>query len=160
MLKLTLYDECFNMTQLSPRYVAFAGFLLCFVAMAAALYLQYFGGLEPCPLCTFQRVGYVVAGLVFLVAALHNPKKTGRIIYTLLLSAASLWGAAVAARHVWLQNLPADQVPECGPGLDYMLSVFLLQDLLRMVFCGLCACADVYWHFIDFILSEIVLVLF
>src|SRR5699024_12336715 len=89
MLKLTLYDECFNMTQLSPRYVAFAGFLLCFFAMAAALYLQYFGGLEPCPLCTFQRVGYVVAGLVFLVAALHNPKKTGRIIYTLLLSAAS-----------------------------------------------------------------------
>jgi len=146
------------MTQLSPRYVAFAGFLLCFFAMAAALYLQYFGGLEPCPLCTFQRVGYVVAGLVFLVAALHNPKKTGRIIYTLLLSAASLWGAAVAARHVWLQNLPADQVPECGPGLDYMLSVFPLQDVLSMVFSGSGECADVDWHFFGFTLPELALV--
>lgn len=145
------------MTQLSPRYVALAGFTLCFSALAAALYLQYVGGLEPCPLCTFQRLGYASAGLFFALAMLHNPKKIGRAIYTLLIGAATLWGGVVAGRHVWLQNLPADQVPECGPGLDYMLSVFPLQDVLAMVFSGSGECADIDWHFLGFTLPELAL---
>ena len=70
------------MTKLSPRYIAFAGVLMSIFAMASALYLQHFGGLEPCPLCTFQRVGYVAAGVLFFLAALHNPARIGRVIYS------------------------------------------------------------------------------
>ncbi|HLR17089.1 MAG TPA: disulfide bond formation protein B [Alcanivoracaceae bacterium] len=145
------------MTKLSPRYIAFAGVLMSIFAMASALYLQHFGGLEPCPLCTFQRVGYVAAGVLFFLAALHNPARIGRVIYGILIAIPVVWGTVVAGRHIWLQNLPADQVPECGPGLDYMLSIFPLQDVLSMVFSGSGECAEVDWTFIGLTLPELAL---
>lgn len=140
---------------LTPRHLGLAGVLLCFFAMASALYLQHFGGLDPCPLCTFQRVGYVSAGIVFLMGALHNPGMIGRRIYAGIAGLCALYGASVAGRHIWLQNLPADKVPECGPGLDYMLDVFPMKDVLSMVFSGSGECAEIDWTFIGITLPEL-----
>jgi len=142
---------------LTPRRLGLAGFIMCVFAMASALYLQHFGGLDPCPLCTFQRVGFVSAGLIFLVGALHNPGIIGRRIYAALAGICALYGAAVAGRHIWLQNLPADKVPECGPGLDYMLDVFPMRDVLAMVFSGSGECADIDWTFLGITLPELAL---
>ena len=50
--------------------------------MGYALYAQHGLGLEPCPLCIFQRVGVIALGVVFLVAALHNPEALGRATCT------------------------------------------------------------------------------
>ena len=63
---------------LAPRMLNLFAFLACVVAMAGALYLEHVEGLDPCPLCIFQRVGVVVAGLFFLLALLHNPGATGQ----------------------------------------------------------------------------------
>jgi len=145
------------MAFLTPRRLGLAGFLMCVFAMASALYLQHFGGLDPCPLCTFQRVGYVGAGLFFLMGALHNPGRVGRRIYAALAGVCAIYGAAVAGRHIWLQNLPADQVPECGPGLDYMLDVFPMKDVLSMVFSGSGECAEIDWTFLGITLPELAL---
>ena len=57
-------------------------------------------------------------------------------------------GAGLAARHVWLQSLPADQVPACGPGLDYIMDAFPLLDALELVFTGSGECAEVNWSFL------------
>jgi|SRR5690625_5200339 len=146
------------MTAISPRYLGFAGFLMCVFAMASALYLQHVGGLDPCPLCTFQRVGYIGAGVVFLLGALHNPGVVGRRIYAVLTALCALYGAGVAGRHIWLQNLPEDQVPECGPGLDYMLDVFPMKDVLAMVFSGSGECAEIDWTFLGITLPELALI--
>lgn len=146
------------MIAISPRYLGFAGFLMCVFAMASALYLQYVGGLDPCPLCTFQRVGYIGAGAVFLLGALHNPGVVGRRIYAALTALCALYGAGVAGRHIWLQNLPEDQVPECGPGLDYMLDVFPMKDVLAMVFSGSGECAEIDWTFLGITLPELALI--
>ena len=51
---------------------------------AGRLYLQYGLGLEPCPLCIFQRVAVIATGLVFLVAAIHNPGRSGAAFYAVL----------------------------------------------------------------------------
>ena len=58
-------------------------------------------------------------------------------------------GIAVASRHIWLQNIPSDQVPGCGPGLDFMLSTFPLAEVLEMVFSGSGECANVDWSFLS-----------
>ncbi len=93
-------------------------------------------GLEACPLCMTQRVFVVLWGVIALIGALHNPRHWGRRVYGALCGLAAWAGAAVAARHVWLQHLPADQVPACGPSLDYMLENLPFRDTLSIVAGG------------------------
>jgi len=128
------------------RILNFAGFLLCAALMGYALYAQHYLMLEPCPLCILQRIAVVGMGLVFLLAALHNPGGVGRFAYALLLVVPMSLGAIVAGRHAWLQMMPEDQVPACGPGLDYMWENFPLADVINMVFRGSGECADVDWQ--------------
>ncbi len=134
--------------QLSPRQGNGLAALACTALMGYALYSQYGLGLEPCPLCIFQRVAVIATGSIFLLAALHGPARLGRLIYGGLAAAAAAVGLGVAGRHVWLQNLPPDQVPACGPGLDFMLDTFGLGEVLRMVLSGSGECADVSWSFL------------
>jgi disulfide bond formation protein DsbB len=138
--------------------------LACFGAvvalMAYALYAQYVLDLEACPLCIFQRVGIILLGLVFLAAAVHGPRRLGARIYTVLGLAAAVGGGAVSARHIYLQSLPADRVPACGPGLDYMLEAFPLFDAIRLVFQGSGECATVNWSFLGLSMPAWVLIWF
>jgi disulfide bond formation protein DsbB len=121
------------------------GLVVCAGMMTFALYSQHVLGLEPCPLCIFQRVAVVGLGLLFLMAAIHSPGRLGCWIYAALLLLVSLAGSAVSARHVWLQSLPPDQVPSCGPGLDFMLDTFPFTEVLNMVLSGSGECAEVAW---------------
>lgn len=132
--------------QLSRRALNVIGALFCAAMMAYALYAQHQLLLEPCPLCVFQRVAVIALGCVFLIAALHGPSGKGRYAYASLLAIATLGGSIVAGRHVWLQNLPPDEVPACGPGLEYMLDAFPLAEALSMVFSGSGECATVDWQ--------------
>ncbi len=134
---------------LSYRAVHAFLFLSSVVGMAFALYLQHGQGLEPCPLCVFQRVGLIAMGMVSLVAMLHNPKMfLFRRGYALLATLGIGWSLAVAGRHIWLQNLPPDKVPSCGAGLDYLLETFPLSHVLQQVLTGSGECAVIDWTFL------------
>lgn len=124
------------------NWVVFAG---CIVLMATALVFQHVLGLEPCILCITQRIMVICIGLLALVAALHNPGTRGIRLYAGLMAVSAFTGGAIAIRQLWLQSLPADQVPACGPSLNYMLEVFPLTEVLQMVLFGDGNCADVLW---------------
>ncbi len=136
------------MTLPNRRVLNLAGFLCCAGLMGFALYAQHVLLLDPCPLCVLQRVAVISIGVVFLVAALHDPSGWGGRVYVALLAIVAAAGAGIAGWHVRLQNLPPDEVPSCGPGLNYMLENFPLGDALRMVFKGSGECADVVWQFL------------
>lgn len=125
------------------RFVNLVGFLVCAAMLAIAYYLQFRQGLEPCPLCIFQRVAFLALGAVFLIAGLHAPRGGGARVYSVALLAVAAAGSALAARHIWIQSLPADQVPACGPGLSYMLDAFPPWETIRMVLEGSGECAEV-----------------
>ncbi|UCG72082.1 MAG: disulfide bond formation protein B [Chromatiales bacterium] len=133
---------------LNPRIANLLGALVCAGMMGFALFAQYGLKLEPCPLCILQRVAVIAMGIVFAVAALHGPGRAGGFVYGALVAVAAGAGAGVAGRQVWLQNLPKDQVPACGPGLDFMLDTFGLGEALQMVLSGSGECADVAWRFL------------
>ena len=136
--------------QLSKRQKFFLGFLFCSGLMAYALFAQYFLNLEPCPLCIFQRVAVISMGIIFLVCSLLEPKSSlAKIISSTLFITSGSFGVAVASRHVWLQNLPSDQVPGCGPGLDFMMSTFPINEVFEMVFNGSGECATIDWSFLS-----------
>jgi len=139
--------------------VNFAGFAACAGMMAYALYAEHVLLLQPCPLCSFQRVAVVLLGILFLLAALHNPSGTvGRYVYAGATALAAAAGAGVAGRHVWLQNLPPEQVPACGPGLGYILDSFPLGEALAMVFSGSGECATTDWSFVGLSMPAWVLI--
>src|SRR5256885_2981186 len=86
--------------------------------------------------------------IIFLTAAGHAPRRSGARISAppALLSAAG--GAATAGRQVWLQHLPADRVPQCGPDLYFMLENFPLSSTLAKLIRGTGECAAVDWKFL------------
>ncbi|MDC9729422.1 MAG: disulfide bond formation protein B [Methyloprofundus sp.] len=130
----------------SKRIEFFLGFLACFSMLAVGAYFQFVEELEPCPLCISQRIAILITGLVFLAASIHNPKSTlGSRSYAIFGAIAALLGSAVSARHVWLQNLPADEVPECSPGLSYIFENFPLAETIKLMLNGTGECADVLW---------------
>ena len=135
-------------SKLTPRLGYGTGFLACLALFAFALYLQYYEQQEPCPLCILQRIAFIALAAVFLVAALHGPGRIGSIIYSGMLFVVAGVGAAIASRHVWLQHLPKNQVPECGPGLEYMIRKFPLLQVLDKVLAGSGECAEVGWTFL------------
>lgn len=142
-----------------PRLINLLGFLACTGMMAYALYAEYQLYMEPCPLCVFQRMAVIGLGIVFLLAALHNPSgNTGRSIYSLGIFAATASGIGVAGRHVWLQSLPPDKVPACGPGFGYIIDSFPLSEALAMIFTGSGECATVDWSFLGLSMPAWVLI--
>lgn len=129
-------------------------------AMAYAYYLQLAKYMDPCPLCIFDRVFLVGLIITMAVAALHNPARNTQRFYAALMLVFCAGGLTSSGRHVWLQHLPADQVPGCGPGLNYLLDAFPVTDVFRMVLQGSGECADINWQFLGFSLPEVTLMMF
>ena len=125
-----------------------AGFAAIVGLMGYALYAEHVLGLEACPLCIFQRMAFIALACVFAVAAVHGPSSVVARVYAVLGVLAAGTGAGIAGRHYYIQNLPADQVPACGPGLDYIMDAFPLLDALELVFTGSGECAVVNWSFL------------
>jgi disulfide bond formation protein DsbB len=120
--------------------------LACCAMFGFALYLQSARGLNPCPLCIFQRVAVVSLGVAFLLAAvLPALPRLFAWVSTTLIALAALAGAGVAGRHVYIQSLPPDKVPVCGATLDYMLEIFSPAEVLRKVLTGSGECAKIDW---------------
>ncbi|MGH1470433.1 MAG: disulfide bond formation protein B [Cellvibrionaceae bacterium] len=122
--------------------------ITCIGLMAYALFSEMVLGLHPCPLCMTQRLFVILVGMIAFIAFIHNPAAIGRRVYAVLGIIAAALGAGVAGRHVWLQNLPEDQVPACGPSLDYILDTFPLTEAFVVLMRGDGNCADVVWQFL------------
>ena len=136
---------------LTPRMAFGLAALACALLLAFGYFLQYARGLEPCPLCLVQRGFFYAVLVVCLAGALH-----GRWLgfYGILGTLVALGGAAIAARQVWLQHLPADKVPQCGPDLFFMLENFPLARTLKTLVSGTGECAVVDWTFLGLSIAE------
>jgi protein dithiol:quinone oxidoreductase len=134
------------------------GFAACAGLLAYAYYAQFVLHLEPCPLCIFQRVGVLAIGLVFLIAAVHDPVGWTRRVYASLLALSALATIGVAVRHLYIQSLPEGSVPACGASLDFMLKVMSLSEVLVKVLTGSGECAKVTWAFLGLAMPAWVLI--
>jgi disulfide bond formation protein DsbB len=139
------------LSALTPRRLFLLSALFIAALFGYALKTQYVDGLEPCPLCMTQRGFYVLAFLFALLGALHAG---GRRPWAALMAASALGGAGVAGRQVWLQHLPADQVPACGPSLEFMLQRYPFSDVLVRLFTGDGNCAEVDWSLLGLSMAE------
>ena len=134
--------------KLNARIWFFLGFAGCVFLLSMGAYFQFVDDLEPCPLCISQRIGILLTGIVFLIASIHNPGPRGIKNYAVLGGLSALGGGGISVRHIWIQHLPPDQVPECGPGLAYVFQNFPLFETLKLMLNGTGDCAKVDWTFL------------
>lgn len=133
----------------SYRWHHALGWLACLALMAYALFAQHVLHLDPCPLCIFQRIAVISMGVGFFLAWAWSPiSSVGRTLVAAMVAIPALVGVGVAGRHVWLQNLPPNEVPACGPGLDFLMASFPLKDVLSRVLTGSGQCATIEWSFL------------
>lgn len=129
-----------NFVQFNQRNWFLLGFAACVSLLGAGAYMQFVEELEPCPLCISQRLAIFATGLIFLTAAIHQ---RGLTIYAWLGAISAFIGASISSRHVWLQHLPPEQVPECSPGLEYVFEHFPLADTIKLMLTGTGECAQI-----------------
>ena len=139
------------MSWLTTRRAFALAAVACALLLGFGYYLQFGQGLEPCPLCLVQRGFFYGVMAVCIVAALHG--RWGRF-YGALAALVAAGGAAAAGRQVWLQHLPPDKVPQCGPDLFFMLDNFPLSRTLKTLISGTGECAVVDWTFLGLSIAE------
>jgi protein dithiol:quinone oxidoreductase len=122
--------------------------VVCAAMVAYAIYSEKVLGYVPCPLCMFQRVCIGALGLVFLIAGLHPARRTGSLVYAVLIFLVAGAGAWVAGRHVWIQAQPPGTVPACGAPLDALMDMFPLLEVVRRVMTGGGECGVIDWTFL------------
>lgn len=134
--------------------------LLCGGLIASALYLQHALGQDPCYLCIVQRVFVSAIGTIALVAFFHNPGPSGRRLYGFSIALTALVGSGFSLRQLWLQHLPADQVPICGPPAEYLFERFPIDKWLPLLLQGNGDCAKVDWTFLGLSIAGWMLIFF
>ena len=136
------------------------GFLVCIALLGYALYEQGVLGVEPCPLCIFQRIAFMFMALFFLLGAIHGPAATGRKAYALLVLLGGAAGIGVASYHIWVQHQPPDPMAGCAPGFTYMVDNFPISKVIKMIFSGHADCAVINWTWLGFSMPEWTLLAF
>lgn len=146
---------------MSYRRIYLTGFVLAAAALGVSVFfMELYLGLEPCPLCVLSRIVVVLIAVLFLLIALHNPGILGQRIYALVAVLLVLLGIAISARHIWLQSLPAGEVPGCTPDLGYLVNHFSLSEVFDTLFNSSGECADISWTFLGLTIPEQTLFLF
>lgn len=130
------------------RMLNLAVFLVSVLTIGAVLYMEHVMLLSPCGLCITQRVFVILCGLVCLIAAVHNPGLRGQKLYAFTAAGMCMIGSYFAGRQIWLQHLPEDQVPACGPGLSYIYDNFPFMEVLNFLLKGDGNCAEVQFRFL------------
>jgi len=113
--------------------------------MAYALYAEHVLGLAPCPLCIFQRVAVIALGVMFLLAAVHNPSRTGARVYGALLLITATSGVLVSSRHIWIQMQPPGSVAACGADLNYLIDILPITQVITKVLFASGECSTIDW---------------
>jgi len=134
--------------------------LACAGLITTALYMEHAMGLVPCYLCIVQRAFVILTGTVALIAYLHNPGRVGSRIYGSLAAISAFTGSGFSIRQLWLQSLPEDQVPACGPSADYLMETFAVGDWLPLLLRGDGNCAKVDWTFLGLSIAGWMLIMF
>lgn len=133
--------------RINLKMLSLTGFITCVALLASAYYFQFALDMEPCPLCIMQRVATAMVAIGCFAAFFLAERALPLLIASIWTLLSSFFGIYLSHHHNWLQNLPADQVPSCGPSLEYMLDAFPVMDVITVLLRGNGNCAEVSWSF-------------
>lgn len=147
-----------SLSSITPRHAFLSIWVGCIVLIAIALFMQYQMELIPCALCMTQRVFIIAVGVVALLAWLHR-SSSGRP-YAIAGMVFAIIGGGFSTRHLWLQSLPEDLAPACGPTLGYLLETVPFVEALTVLLQGDGNCAETVWSLLGLTIPGWTLVAF
>ena len=123
--------------------------LLVGLGLVIGAYLfQLIGYYDPCPLCILQRWAFGFIALCGLVLLIPNLYPLINKIILFIACLLSLGGGMIAGRQIYLQHLPADQIPTCAPPMDFLMDTLPFMELIQTILLGDGNCAEYQWRFI------------
>lgn len=133
-------------------------FLSTFIAITGllgfGLYLQYYQGFEPCPLCNLQRVCFIFIGASALFGFLLHRSRIMARLFSLLTGFFALLGSGFALRQTWIQLFPSADVTECGVSVQYMMQVLPWHQVVKKILTGSAECSQRTWEFLTLSMAE------
>ena len=138
----------YSISSFTSRQINLVIFLIVGSLLGYAAYSMKILGLEPCTLCITQQFFYCLIGISSFVSFLQYPGVTISRVYSFFISLFAIAGIWISGRQIWLQGLPEDEVPLCGPPLEYIIDVFPFADVLNALFMGDGNCAEIPWQFL------------
>jgi disulfide bond formation protein DsbB len=138
---------------MSTRLIYLFGFVITSLLILTGYYLEIFGGFMPCPLCSLERIAFIILAILFLGGFLSRPKRSA-IVFNISLLLTSLFGCALTARQIWLQHFPPKNVGECSVNLMYLLKTFSLTEVIQRVYEGGIDCAERGFEFMSLNMAE------
>jgi len=142
------------------RYLYLAGFFICVALLCTAYYFEIVEFMEPCPLCMAQRFFVLLVGIFCLLAFFFDNHRWPSRIFLGLGTISAIAGAFVADHHVYIQNLPPEDVPACGPSFEYLMETLPLDALLNIMLEGNGNCADISWMYMGLSMPQWMMVIF
>lgn len=129
------------------RYLLIA--VACFGMLAAGLTIGVWLNLQPCPLCIFQRVLYIVIGFSALAGAIGAGSPSARQLTSGTGVLAALGGLVTASYQTYMQLFPASVV-ECGFSEPNAIERFVdvLGPHWEFMFLATGLCSSVDWTFL------------
>ena len=146
-----------NITLIRLSYLL--GFVAAGILLATSIYLQFYDGFVPCPLCELQRVAFALLGILFFIGLFLYTNSWGRRLTNIFIFITTLAGAFFAGRQIWLQHFPSANT-ECGVSLSYMMKVLSFNELLQKIFEGTAECSQSGWTFMSLNMAEWSLICF
>jgi len=101
--------------------------------------------LDPCMLCYLQRGSVICIGVTCLIALIHKRYFLGYILISVFFS---LLGSALAIRQLYLQGLPPESSPSCGPDFNYLIQNAPFTEIFLTAIKGDGNCAEILWQFL------------
>ncbi|HLB57199.1 MAG TPA: disulfide bond formation protein B [Gammaproteobacteria bacterium] len=141
-------------TIFNSRTLYFMSFILIVALLCLARYLQVYDGMNPCPLCSLQRIMMAALGVIFFFGAALTLKKIGRILIASFAFLIALCGAFLSGRQVWLQHFPNTNAADCGVSLHYLFQVLPFDQAIKKILTGGVECSQVSWEFLQLSLAE------
>lgn len=139
-------------------------YIICFftvlVILGTGVYLEYFDGIMPCPLCTLQRICFATSGVIFFLGIFLYQNRILRAGVNLAVMLFASLGMFLAGRQIWIQSFPNPDNSECGVSLNYMLSVLPITDVAQKIFSGSAECSQRGWEFLKLNIPEWSLIFF
>ena len=130
------------MNRLSARLLWSVLALGCLVLVVGSFILTAWMDLRPCPLCIFQRLLFMVLGLLALAAAWLGSRPAA-LLPGLLTLPCAVGGIGIAAYQIWLQLQPPASA-SCGGGPLAFIDVVVdwLGDRLPTLFLATGFCEE------------------
>ena len=139
---------------MSTRLLYTLGFTLISALLLTSVYLQYFDGFIPCPLCTLQRLCFALLGGLFFIGILAATKRFITVPINVLMTLFALLGIFLSGRQIWLQHFPSGDASECGVSLQYMMQALPVNQVIQKIFSGSAECTQRGFEFLTFNMAE------